>query len=58
MIYMLAFLLIGLTLAISIFLGSIQADKPILISILISTVITVINFLIEFIIILVSYFER
>ena len=55
---MLALLLIGLTLAISIFLGSIQADKPVLISILISVVITVINFLIEFIIILVSYFER
>jgi len=49
-------LLIGLTLAISIFLGSFQADKPILISILISIVITVINMLIEFIIILVSYF--
>jgi hypothetical protein len=56
-IYSLAMVLIGITLAISIALGSFQSDsKQFFISILISIVITLINFLIEMLIILVSYF--
>ena len=57
LIYFLAAVLIGVTLAISILLGSFQSEKKaIIISVLISIVITIINFLIEMIIIFLSYF--
>ena len=58
LIYSVAMLLIGITLLISYLLGSLQSNKPVLISIFISIFITIFNFLIELLIIVLSSFER
>ena len=52
-------ILICITLAVSILLGSLQSEnKAVFVSISISIVITIFNFLIEMLIIFLSYFEK